>query len=125
MAKHRKLWLEEFEQRDVPSVFGHPWNDPTRVSVSFAPDGTSISGQSSTLFAAFEGTALESSWQQTILQAFQTWTAPTNLNFGVRQDSGDPFGTAGLDQHGQRLGKFAGYGGKVRDDLVGGLAHHT
>ena len=43
-------------------------------------------------------------WQQTILQAFQTWAVNANINIGVVPDGGQPLGVAGDPQHDPRFG---------------------
>ena len=41
-----RLGVERLEERAVPATFGVPWADPSRLTLSFAPDGTSVAGQS-------------------------------------------------------------------------------
>ena len=97
--------VETLEERIAQSVFGLPWLDPTHLSLSFAPDGTSIDGVPSTLYqtlgSQFPTTA---TWQDVITQAFQTWAIQTNVSIGLTTDSGDPFGVAGLTQDDSRFG---------------------
>ena len=46
--------LESLEDRAVPATFGVPWNDPSHLTLSFAPDGTAIAGHTSSLFQTLE-----------------------------------------------------------------------
>ena len=50
MAKSRPLIVETLEDRIARAAIGLPWRDPTHLTLSFAPDGTSIAGDSSDLF---------------------------------------------------------------------------
>jgi hypothetical protein len=105
MAESRPLVVEHLEDRTLRAAFGEPWRDPTHLTLSFAPDGTTIAGQPSALFqtlnAQFPSAA---AWQNVILQAFQTWAAQANISIGLTTDSGAPFGVAGLMQGDARFG---------------------
>ncbi len=96
--------LEVLEARLVLAQFGVPWHDPTHLSVSFAPDGTSIAGHPSTLFQTLDANEPAAEWQAQILQAFQAWSDQANIDFSVSADGGEPFGTPGPDQHDPRFG---------------------
>ena len=50
MAQSRLLTVEYLEARIAPANIGLPWRDPTHLTLSFAPDGTSIAGDHSDLF---------------------------------------------------------------------------
>ncbi len=105
MARPRVLTVETLEARIARSVLGLPWLDPTHLSLSFAPDGTSIDGDASDLFQALDSQfPTPASWQAVIVRAFQTWAVQTNLSVGLTTDSGAPFGVAGLMQHDPRFG---------------------
>ena len=105
MAKLRPLNFEKLESRIVRAAVGLPWRDPLHLTLSFAPDGTSIAGDSSVLFqdlnAQFPTTA---AWEDVIVSAFQTWASVTNISVGLVTDNGAPFGTAGLMQGDPRFG---------------------
>ena len=73
-------------------------------SLSFAPDGTEIAGQSSNLAATFDAIAPTADWQEAILRAFQTWAVETNSDIGVVADRGDQFGAPGPNQKDDRFG---------------------
>jgi hypothetical protein len=97
------LRLESLEDRAVPAVFGEPWLDGRHVTLSFAGDGTSISGVGSNLTASLTPLGLDAAKFQ-ILRAFQSWVVNTNLNVGVVDDSNLAFGTAGAIQNDPRFG---------------------
>jgi hypothetical protein len=83
---------------------GPSWSDATNLTVSFAPDGTQVGGQTSALFSTMGNIANTAAWEQTILDAFQTWAASANLKIGVVADGGQPFGTPGATQGDPRFG---------------------
>ncbi len=102
--RQRNLVVEHLESRAVPSTFGVPWSDASRLTLSFAPDGTSIAGNTSSLFQILNAEQATSAWQREILQAFQTWAVHANINIGLVGDGGQPFGVSGLSQHDPRFG---------------------
>jgi hypothetical protein len=104
MGKSRRLALEQLEDRIGPATFGSAWLDPGHLTLSFAPDGTSVSNNSSNLFQFLDSQALTRAWQLEILRAFQTWAVNANINLAVTDDSGDPFGTSGNIQGDPRFG---------------------
>ena len=102
MRSSQKLLVESLEARDMPStVFGNPWPNAKHLTISFAPDGTLISGsgqvlfnqaQASGLFGEMSAAGSATHWQHEILRAFQTWANETNVNIGLVPDGGRPFG---------------------------------
>src|SRR5262249_61482726 len=80
------LRLESLEDRAVPAVFGEPWLDGRHVTLSFAGDGTPVSGVGSNLTATLTPLALDAAKLE-IIRAFQSWVVNTNLNVGVVDDS--------------------------------------
>src|SRR5262245_31083431 len=97
------LRLESLEDRAVPAVFGEPWLDGRHVTLSFAGDGTPVSGVGSNLTATLTPLGLDAAKLE-ILRAFQSWVVNTNLNVGVVDDSNLAFGTAGAIQNDPRFG---------------------
>jgi len=95
--------LETLEDRSVPAVFGEPWLDGRHVTISFAGDGTPISGVGSNFAAALSPIGLNSAKVE-LLRAFQTWVVNANLNLGLVGDSNAAFGTAGAVQGDPRYG---------------------
>ena len=102
--RHRPLDLEYLEIRAVPATFGVPWADPSRLTLSFAPDGTPIAAHTSTLFQTLNAQQPTAVWQREILQAFQTWAVQANINIGLVSDGGQAFGIPGPSQHDPRFG---------------------
>ncbi len=102
MKGSNKLCVETLEGRDMPSsVFGNPWPNAQHLTLSFAPDGTLISGSSQILFNQAQASGLfgemttdgnATNWQLEVLRAFQTWANETNINIGLVPDGGRPFG---------------------------------
>lgn len=104
MSASPKLHVERVEDRTVPAAFCLPWL-ASNVTVSFVPDGTSVDGVKSALHAAFSASGLTpAQWQGEMLRAFQTWSAVSNLNFGLVGDGGQAVGTAGRLQADTRFG---------------------
>lgn len=102
------LSLEHLERRDQPSVFGNPWLNGDRLTISFAPDGVSYSDQTnaavSNLFSKLNAAMPTGVWQEEILRGFYAWTAQANLNIGLVADSGQAFGSAGMSTAGAGRG---------------------
>jgi Matrixin len=98
------LLLEMLEDRLTPSS-SHPlWPDAAHLTLSFAPDGTNVSGAPSNLFATLNAVAPTASWETAILQAFQAWAGNSNINLGVVPDGGQLLGTSGAVQGDSRFG---------------------
>ncbi|HEV3260453.1 MAG TPA: matrixin family metalloprotease [Gemmataceae bacterium] len=106
MARSRRLMLEALEDRATPAVFGVPWSDPTQLTLSFAPDGTRIGTQASSLFATLDAQEPAAAWQAIIMRALQAWAINTNLNIGVVADNGQPFGASGSGEGRSRFGNI-------------------
>lgn len=65
------------------------------LSLSFVPDGTQVSSQSSELFAALNPLGPAETWQRTIEQAFNLWAVHTNADVARVADDGSPLGIPG------------------------------
>jgi hypothetical protein len=102
--RRRRLDLEFLDGRAVPATFGVPWADPSRLTLSFAPDGTAIAAHTSSLFQTLNSQQSTATWEREILQAFQTWAVQANVNIGLVSDGGEAFGTPGPAQHDPRFG---------------------
>jgi hypothetical protein len=94
MARLRRLTLELLEDRTTPAVFGVPWSDPTHLTLSFAPDGTQIGGQTSSLFASLDAHEPAAAWEADVARAVETWAVNTKLDVGIVPDAGQPFGAS-------------------------------
>src|SRR5579872_6446799 len=95
---------EVLEIRSLLSASASAWAQPSALTVSFAPDGTQVAGQSSSLFSTMSGLGNPSVWEHAILDAFQTWAIRANLNVGLVSDNGQAFGTGRLTQGDPRFG---------------------
>jgi hypothetical protein len=98
-----RLTLELLEDRIQPSSTGLPWPSDN-LTLSFAPDGTKVDGNQSSLFQTLGSQATTKAWETQILKAAQTWASVTNLNIGLVGDGGQPLGVAGLAQGDSRFG---------------------
>ena len=103
-SRSRKLRTEALEPRIVLDAQGVVWGADARLSLSFAPDGTDVSGAESALFEQFDSIAPRDTWQHTILSAFQLWTQQTNADIGVVYDDGSDFGAEGKIRQDPRFG---------------------
>jgi len=98
------LQLEALEDRMVPTTYGVAWPNAQNLSISFVPDGTSVAGTPSNLFALMSTTGSQSAWERQILKAAQSWAAVSNVNLTIVPDGGEPLGTSGLVQGDPRFG---------------------
>ena len=98
------LRFEALEDRTTPAIFGEPWLDGRHLSLSFAADGTPISGTGSDLASIFSGFSNADAARLELLRAFQTWAVNANLNIGIVSDNGALFGSAGAIQNDPRFG---------------------
>ncbi len=76
----------------------------SRITLSFASDGTAISRYESSLYSSFGDLLTAQELEDTVLRAFQTWAQHSAINVGLVSDSGDPFGIGGLSQGDLRFG---------------------
>lgn len=83
---------------------GLPLTNDAYLTLSFADDGVSVTGQANALAAKFNSIAPEGIWKETILRAFQTWALRTNADIGAVDDGGQPFGTPGASRGDSRFG---------------------
>src|SRR5207302_2544787 len=102
--KSRKLFFELLEDRLTPAQWGIAWPNAGHLSLSFVPDGTSVSGSPSNLFQSLNASAPTAAWEAEILRAFQTWAVNANINIGVVADGGQPLGASGAMQGDARFG---------------------
>lgn len=95
-----KLAVEALEPRDVPALFGNPWQQAQSLTLSFAPDGVAYTNQTahplSNLFAELSGVGSPAVWQEELLRAVDAWTSQANINVGLVADLGTAFGPEGL-----------------------------
>lgn len=98
------LKVESLEERATPATFGVAWTDARHLTLSFAPDGTSVAGQASTLFTTMNANAPTATWEKAILEAFQAWASQANINITIAGDGGQPFGAPGAAHADPRFG---------------------
>ena len=105
MTRPTTLTLDTLERRDQPSVFGNPWQNADKLTLSFAADGVEYSDQTwasgdhiSRLHTKLNATMATSVWQEEILRAAYAWTAVANVNIGLIADNGKAFGPAGVGE---------------------------
>jgi hypothetical protein len=110
------LCVESLESRDTPTVFGTPWPDGEHLTLSFAPDGTSISGAPSNLQQLLSQLGPQSEYD--VLESFQTWAVNANLNIGLVSDNGAAFGTGRAVQGDQRFGDIRIGGIPLASDVI-------
>lgn len=102
MSKVRsRLRVEEMEGREVPAAIGFPWGNAGHLTLSFAPDGTTVGAHQSSLSTTFANVP---DYKAQILRAFQTWAVPANVSIALVADDGSPFGTNGPTQGDERFG---------------------
>ncbi|MCA9094292.1 MAG: matrixin family metalloprotease [Planctomycetaceae bacterium] len=109
---------EQFESRRLLTPFSGPWPEIRELTLSFAPDGTNVSNQSSRLSELLNTVGQESDWQQEILRAFQTWAVTSNINIGLKTDTGADFGGLGLKQGDPRYGDIRIGSLSLADDVL-------
>ena len=110
------LGVERLESRDTPATFGIPWPDGAHLTLSFAPDGTSISGQPSNLQATLA--PLGKGAELAILQAIQSWAVQADVNVGLVADNGAAFGVGRDVQGDPRFGDIRIGGRPLPNDVV-------
>lgn len=103
MTRTTNLTLDTLERRDQPSVFGNPWPNANRLTMSFASNGVAYSNQTwgsstftSNLFSELNGSMAQCVWQEELLRAVYAWTAQANINVGLIPDSDRDFGPEGF-----------------------------
>ncbi len=89
---------------DDDNDYFRPVGLTNRLTVSFAPDGTSIFTHQSSLYESFGNILTPVELEQSILHAFNLWAREGNLDIGVVTDSGVAFGVAGRSFGDERFG---------------------
>jgi len=83
---------------------GGIWAHPVRVSYSFVPDGTSIGGPASNLYATLNATQSTAAWQGEFKSAAALWETYANVNLALVPDNGAILGVSGNQQGDPRFG---------------------
>ncbi|MEO8271629.1 MAG: dockerin type I domain-containing protein, partial [Aureliella sp.] len=81
-----------------------PWFSPADLTYSFAPDGTQVGSERSSLFAELAPTGSEQDWQAEVARAFNQWLSILGDTASLKADSGAPFGSFGQTQGDDRFG---------------------
>jgi hypothetical protein len=115
-----KFTMERLEDRI--NLTSSPWLNPGSLTLSFVPDGTSVGGGMTSNLTSTFGASNTAAWEQTILDAFQSWASQANINIGVVADGGQPLGTAGLPQGDPRFGDIRIAAAPLGNPAVAGLA---
>lgn len=79
------------------------WLNAQSLTLSFAPDGTSVSGQANQMDAVMLQAGIPN-WRQTVISAFQTWAQAANINVGLVTDNGQALGIQGQAHNDDRFG---------------------
>ncbi len=104
-TKRSRLQFEQLERRDTPAAWGNPWPQPEQLTLSFAPDGTPVGVEVSSLTDHLRGSAAnDTAWKRQVLRAFQAWVRVANINLSVTSDSGLAFGNDGGSQGSREQG---------------------
>ncbi|MFM7131317.1 MAG: matrixin family metalloprotease, partial [bacterium] len=131
-SPHRKsrsfvLANDTLESRDLPATFGFVWPNAEHLTISFAPEATTINGRSNELnsvlgsqFGASLGSAgtAQSAWKTAILKAFSAWSSQANINFSPVADNGSAFGSNGEINSDSRFGDIRLGGIKLTNNAL-------
>ena len=119
-ASSLRLFVESLEARTTLS--SSPWLNPTELTLSFVPDGTSVGNGLTSNLTAMLGSSSTTSWETTILRAFQSWASQANINIAVVPDGGEPLGATGLPQGDPRFGDIRIAAAPLGNPATAGLA---
>lgn len=87
------------------SLTNAAWPLPILVTYSFIPDGTSIAGTPSNLFATWNAVAgSTAAWQALVEEALATWQSVAFINFTLASDGSYQEGISGKQQGDNRFG---------------------
>ncbi len=109
-ARQRALRVEVLRERVVLDGSGLgvsdplPWFDPGELTYSFAPDGTRVAGEESSLFQQLESLGDATQWQSEMDAAFNSWLTPLGVTTRAVSDAGSRFGVSGRTQGDSRFG---------------------
>lgn len=99
-ARAARFAVERLESRQLLSGFygADDWLPGGTLTLSFAADGTDVSGVHSDLFAMMSEHH-SSTWQGAIVHAFETWAGHVGMTVKVVPDAGEAFGSTGASGH--------------------------
>ncbi|MDB5352577.1 MAG: hypothetical protein JWN86_3824 [Planctomycetota bacterium] len=118
--RHARPYMEGLEDRKLLyATLGASWTFGSRITYSFAPDGTNIGGNSSTLFQTMSNRGFTTSqWQSAIQKAAASWESAANLNLVLVSDDGSSFGAAGNQQGDSRFGDIRIGGASLASNVL-------
>jgi hypothetical protein len=122
--RFRRLNCEPLEKRLTMNGDSANWLNAQSLTLSFAPDGTSVSGESSALEKTMTDASL-TQWRETIVRAFQTWAQKASINIGIVEDGGEPLGIRGVSHDDQRFGDIRIAGVPLSPDTLGEAIHES
>ncbi len=98
--------IEGLEDRKLLyATLGASWTYGSRITYSFAPDGTNIGGAASVLNQAMANRGITTSqWETAFEKAAAVWQQVTNINIAQVSDDGAAFGAAGDQQDDPNFG---------------------
>ena len=104
--RHARPQMENLEDRKLMyATLGAGWTYGSRITYSFAPDGTNIGGNSSAMFQTMTNRGFTTSqWQTAFQKAAASWEAASNINLALVSDDGSSFGATGYQQGDSRFG---------------------
>jgi hypothetical protein len=106
-ARHRsnRPEMEALEGRMLLySTLGDMWTYDSRITYSFMPDGTSVGGVGSSLFATLNAVAPTATWEAQFENAASLWEEAANVNLALVPDGGEAVGANGDQQDDPRFG---------------------
>lgn len=99
----RPLGAEQLEPRVLFDNTPAQWTNALSLSLSFAPDGTRMGDQVSSLESTLDRQHV-TQWKEAIARAFATWAQYANINVGVVVDGGQDLGLSGAIHGDERFG---------------------
>lgn len=106
VRRHAKPTIEGLEDRKLLyATLGGSFAYGSRITYSFAPDGTNIGGIPSALYSTMAAKGVTTAqWQGAMQKAATAWEAASNVNLVLVPDDGSSFGSAGNQQSDARFG---------------------
>src|SRR5262249_5325920 len=87
------------------ATLGGQWAYGSRITYSFAPDGTSVGGTPSAWYQAIANRGISvATWQAAFQKAAAVWSAVANINLVLVPDNGAPYSVSGNQQGDSRFG---------------------
>ncbi len=103
------------------ATLGGNWTYGSRITYSFAPDGTSIGGISSGWYARMSNLSIsEQAWKDEFREAADVWSAVAGINLVEVSDNGAAFSVAGNQQNDSRFGDIRIGGTNQGTGVLGG-----